>query len=140
MWPRKVYLTIYLLLCLCLQHHGTLADGSKIYRDGNYQVGVHGEVQESVCKKVFGKQEGFYTNIMWAEQPVCRTDRKDTGKLLVVAPHINAHLIRLQKQSLDLFLQEPYDYIVYDDSYAQAHFRCGCCWGGCSVCNALCVQ
>jgi len=111
-------------MCLFVcDKHGALADTEQVvYRQVHRQKGIHGEAQEGVCKTVFEQREGFYTNVLWAEQPVCRQGRNDTGRLLVAAPHINAHLIRLQKQSLDLFLQEPYDYIVYDDAYAQAHF------------------
>jgi len=124
MFPSNIYTIVLLWICLhACDKHGLIAGDEKVvYRQGNHQEGVHGEAQAGVCKKVFKEKEGVYTNVLWAEQPACRQGRNDTGKLLVVAPHINAHLIRLQKQSLDLFLQEPYEYIVYDDAYSQAHF------------------
>jgi len=79
------------------------------------------EAHTTLCQKLFGDVEGYYTSVLWQEEPKCSTTTLDK-KLIVVAPHTNTHLIPIQKASLDLFLQEPFTYIVYDDSYTLPHF------------------
>lgn len=80
-----------------------------------------------LCEESFKAQDKTYTDILWGNSPECKNkdqeklENKDIEKLLVVAPHTNAHLIKLQKTSLDMFLTEPFEYVVYDDSYAHAH-------------------
>ena len=81
-----------------------------------------------LCRKTLQEDDttNVYTNINWDNKECKKSDGSDkdkgNGKLLVVTPHTAAFLIKMQKLSLDLFLMEPYDYVVYDDSYTHAHF------------------
>ncbi len=77
-----------------------------------------------VCNDSFGPQDRAYTDVLWGENPQCDNRHGKIGTaagLLVLSTHTNAHLIKIQKKSLDLFLTEPFEYVVYDDSYDHAH-------------------
>ena len=81
------------------------------------------EEHAAICENTItgaGLGEGTdrtYTGILTSRSPSCASPPlSSNGRVLVVAPHTAAVLIKIQKHALDLFLREPFNYVVYDDS------------------------
>jgi hypothetical protein len=113
--------TLINFLCILLYLFLEKACGS-----GTSAVVLSAEELAGVCKSSFGPQDSAYTDILWGEDPQCvnrpvTLEGAAAGKLLVLTTHTNVHLIKVQKESLDLFLKEPFEYVVYDDSYEHPH-------------------
>ena len=87
---------------------------------------VESFTQKEICESTItatreANAQNLYTSVLWGPDPSCEgVERRK--KVAVVSPHVSSHLIRVQKMSLDTFMEEPFDYIVYDDSYGHAHF------------------
>jgi hypothetical protein len=111
-----------ILILLLLFVHANRINGEEVLSE---------EEHKKICRTTLLDVDSnlWYTDMMTSRKPECKSssssttdDINDDKKLLIVSPHTNAFLIKVQKHSLDLFINEPFEYIVYDDSIPYEHF------------------